>query len=179
GADLEGLHRPLMRFPHPHALAAVQVPPAQPAVTASTDHHLPTRAPGYGRDRSRMPCQGSHALPAVHLPYEEFPIFSASTRGQLPPIRAPGHTYNDPMMSRQPQKPRAIGGVPHIHRAIIAPADQLGPIRAPGHTTDAGRLRISNPAAGACCHVPHLHSSQIPTTSQQTSVGTPGHALED
>ena len=34
---LEGIHRPLMGFSHPHTFSALQVPPAQPAVTASTD----------------------------------------------------------------------------------------------------------------------------------------------
>src|SRR5256885_12375406 len=50
GAHLERLHRPLMRFSHPHALPAVHLPPAHPAVTASTDHQLSTGSPGQRRD---------------------------------------------------------------------------------------------------------------------------------
>src|SRR6266496_1876614 len=38
GTHLERLHHPLMRFLHPHALPALHIPPAQPAITASTHH---------------------------------------------------------------------------------------------------------------------------------------------
>src|SRR5216683_987814 len=37
GAHLEGLHRPLMRLLHSYALPALNLPPAQHAVTTSTD----------------------------------------------------------------------------------------------------------------------------------------------
>src|SRR5215470_12360418 len=37
GTDLEGLHLPLMGFSLPQARSALQVPPAQPAITPSTD----------------------------------------------------------------------------------------------------------------------------------------------
>src|SRR5712692_9375422 len=37
GTDLEGLHLPLMGFSHPQARSALQVPPAQPAITPSTE----------------------------------------------------------------------------------------------------------------------------------------------
>src|SRR5207253_1122084 len=58
GTHFERPHRSLMGFLHPHALQAVHLPPAQPAVTASTDHHHPRRpaAPHRGsrpRDGSR------------------------------------------------------------------------------------------------------------------------------
>src|SRR5947209_19226657 len=45
GTHLERLHRALMRLSHSDALPALQIPPAQPAVTTSTDHHLPTGDP--------------------------------------------------------------------------------------------------------------------------------------
>src|SRR6266566_9966925 len=113
---LERLHRPLMRFSLPHALPALHLPPAQPAVAASTDKPLPTRSPGHGRDYPRMPHQGAIAcppgrvaLPALHLPHEELPALSAAaSRGQPRPIGAPGHAYDDSMMPRQPQELRPI-----------------------------------------------------------------------
>src|SRR5437660_1107039 len=118
GTHLERLHRPLMRFLLPHALPAVHLPPAQPAVAASTDKPLPTGSPGHGRDCPRMPHQGAIAcipslpervpgrvaLPALHLPLEELPaLAAATTRGQPRSIGAPGHARDDSMMPRQPQ----------------------------------------------------------------------------
>src|SRR3989440_8214421 len=97
GTQLERLDGPLMRFSLPHALPAVHLPPAQPAVAASTDKPLPTRSPGHGRGYPRMPHQGAIAcitsppewvpgrvaLPALHLPHEEPPALSAAApRGQ-------------------------------------------------------------------------------------------------
>src|SRR5712692_12013716 len=38
GTHLERLHGPLMRLLHPHALPILDLPPAQHAITASTDH---------------------------------------------------------------------------------------------------------------------------------------------
>src|SRR5438046_521103 len=38
GTHLERLHHPPMRFLHPHALPTLHLPPAQPAITASTHH---------------------------------------------------------------------------------------------------------------------------------------------
>src|SRR5437868_4991344 len=46
GTHLERLDCPLMRLLHPHALPAVDLPPAQPPITASADQQLPTRSPG-------------------------------------------------------------------------------------------------------------------------------------
>src|SRR2546427_1781573 len=55
GTHLERLDGPLMRFSHPHALPALHLPPAQPAVTASTDQQLSTGSPGQRRDHPWMP----------------------------------------------------------------------------------------------------------------------------
>src|SRR5947209_18654349 len=123
--------------------------------------------------------QGSHTLPAVRLPHEALPTLSAATTGGQPhPIGAPSHVVHWALMSRQPLL-RAIPGVPHIHVAIIAPADQPRPIRTPGHTRDSGQLRVSNPAAAACGHIPHLYSLLIAPTSKAAPVGTPVYDRED
>src|SRR5215469_13915427 len=108
GVHLERMHRPLMRLSYPHAVPAVNLPPAQSAVTASTDKPFPTRDPGHRKGHSGMPRQGLHPLPAVRLPHEEFPTLSATTsRGQSPPIGAPGHVHDDPAVSRQSSQQRA------------------------------------------------------------------------
>src|SRR5712692_4130689 len=61
GTHLERLDRPLMSFSHPHALPALPLPPAHPAVTTSTEHQLSTRSPGQRRDHPGMPRQGAIA----------------------------------------------------------------------------------------------------------------------
>src|SRR5438270_3711920 len=62
GTHLERLHRALMclsipvpQTGFPYTLATLHLPPAQPTVTASTDHHLPTGNPAQCRDYPRMP----------------------------------------------------------------------------------------------------------------------------
>src|SRR2546421_1744667 len=121
GTHLERLHRALVRLSHPHTLATLHLPPAQPAVTASTDHHLPTGNPAQHRDHSRMPFKGMHALPTVHIPYEQLSALSpAATRGQPPPIGAPGHTHHGSLMSRQLPLQRASGRLPHIATEEVA-----------------------------------------------------------
>src|SRR6266550_6210683 len=97
-----------MRFSHPHALPALHLPPAQPPVTASTDHQLSTGSPAQRRDHPRMPRKGVHALPAVGIPHEELPALSlplaTTTGGQPPPVGAPDHAPDGPAMSREPQE---------------------------------------------------------------------------
>src|SRR6266480_4476236 len=73
GTHLERVHRPLMRLLHPYAMPAVNLPPAQHAITASTDQQLPTRTPGHCSGCPGMPRQGSHTFPALRLPHEELP----------------------------------------------------------------------------------------------------------
>src|SRR5207302_8507798 len=126
----ERMHRSLMSFLHPYTFSAVQVPPAQPAVTASTDQQLPTWDPAQRRDHPRMPHKGMYTLSAVAIPHEQLPAVSlpltAATRGQPGAIGTPGHTHDGPLMPRQRLEQPAIGGVPHIDVAIIAPGDQAG-----------------------------------------------------
>src|SRR5258708_11110259 len=46
GADLESLHLPMMACSLPHARSARQDPPAQPAITSSTDEPISYPMPG-------------------------------------------------------------------------------------------------------------------------------------
>jgi hypothetical protein len=55
GTSLERLHSDLMRLLHPHTLATLHLPPAQPAVTASTNELLSTWSTGLGTDEGRLP----------------------------------------------------------------------------------------------------------------------------
>src|SRR2546429_2147002 len=103
GAHLEGLHRPLMGFSIPQARSALQVPPAQPAITASTEQQIPDRMPGDGIEHTRQPLQGGQALPTVGIPHEELPALSATTTGgQPPPVGTPDHAPDGPVMFREP-----------------------------------------------------------------------------
>ncbi len=82
-------------------------------------------------------------------------------------------------MPRQPLEQCAIRSVPHIHVAIIAPADQPRPGRTPGHATDPGREPIAHPARGVHHPIPHQHTLQNSSAGQALPVRTPGHAEED
>ena len=79
GTDLERLHGPLMGFSHPDALPVLQIPPAQPAVTASTDEPIPHWIPGNCRDYLHKSLQGVEALLTVRLPDEDLSTASAPT----------------------------------------------------------------------------------------------------
>src|SRR3989440_8046989 len=110
GTHFERPHRSLMGLLHQHALAARHLPPAQPAVTASTDQHLPTWDPAQRRDHPRMLHKGMHRLSAVGsaagIPHEQIPAISlplaAATRGKPGAIGAPGHARDASLMPRQP-----------------------------------------------------------------------------
>src|SRR5260370_37924545 len=126
GTDLERLYDPLMRFSHPHARAARQVPPAQSTVTASTDQQLPDRVPGDGIDRPHQPLQGGQALPAAGIPHDELPaVLAATPGGQLRAIGAPGHpTEPDGQLPPDPAK-SACSHLPHQHATAQGGADHL------------------------------------------------------
>src|SRR3954471_5773261 len=107
GTSPERTDRPMVRLSHPHALPAVNLPPAQQAVTASTEQQLLARTPGHRRDHPRMPHQGSItcppgrvALPALDIPHKQLSALSAApTRGQPHPIGVPRHPCDAPVMS--------------------------------------------------------------------------------
>jgi hypothetical protein len=139
-----------MRLSHPHTLSTLQIPPAQPAVTASTDQQIPTGNPAQRRDHPRMPFKGMHWLSTVRIPHEEFSALSpAATRGQPPPIGAPGHTHHDSLMSHQLLLQRASGRLSQRDGAVITPAGEERAIRAPGYAPEPGRVRTICPAQGA------------------------------
>src|SRR6266513_2349129 len=144
GAHLECMHRALMGFSHLYALPAVNIPPAQHSVTASTDELLPTWTPGHCKGHPRMLRQGSHPLPAVRLPHEQFPALSlplaATSRGQPPPIGAPGHAPDSPRVSRERLTQASGGDVPQLDRAIPAPAGKQAAIRSKGQSHHPVRM---------------------------------------
>src|SRR6266571_3545398 len=124
GTHFDRVYCPLMRLSHSQALPAGNLPPAQPAVTAPTDQHLPTRVPGHSRGCSGMSRQSAHPFPALRLPHEEMSAFSPTTSGCQPvSVRAPGHAHDGLKVSHQPSYQRAIAGIPHIDEAITASAD--------------------------------------------------------
>src|SRR5258708_13114055 len=103
GTDLEGLHRPLMGFSHPYALPAVNIPPAQSAITASTEQPCPTRVPGQGIYASARLVQGVQARSRGRIPDEDFPLAQPPTPAAQPrPIAAPSHPPPPPPMPPHP-----------------------------------------------------------------------------
>src|SRR5438046_6888425 len=90
GTDLECMHRALMGFSHPYALPAMNIPPAQPAITASTEQPCPTRIPGQRIHASARLVQGVQARSRGRIPEEDFPLAQAPTpTGQPRSIGAP------------------------------------------------------------------------------------------
>src|SRR6266568_1004821 len=136
-----------MRFLHSQALPTLHLPPAQPAITASTHHQPTARSPAQRRDRPRMSYrQGLHALPGVGIPDEDLPtVVAAARRGQPRAIEAPGHTHDDPVMARQLEQQRASPGIPHKDVVIIAHANQPRAITTPGYVTDQACLPAIHP----------------------------------
>src|SRR2546426_7802359 len=104
GTDLEGLHRPLMGFSHPYALPAVNIPPAQSAITASTEQPCPTRVPGQRIYASARLVQGVQARSRGRIPDEDFPLAQAPT-----PAGQPSHRGSMPRSSRPRDAPPAVG----------------------------------------------------------------------
>src|SRR6266436_7699732 len=182
GTDLEGLHLPLMGFSHPQARSALQVPPAQPAITPSTEQPIPDRMPGDCIEHTRQPLQGREALPTAGIPHEELPALSlplaTTTGGQPPPVGTPGYAPDGPVMTREAQELRALGDLPPRDVAIFPTADQARAIRAPGHAPDPGGVRLSDPTLGAGGHIPHAHPLQQGAAGQKLPVWTPGHPEE-
>src|SRR5438445_10315928 len=171
-----------MGFSHPQARSALQVPPAQPAITPSTEQPIPDRMPGDCIEHTRQSLQGGQALPTVGIPREELPALSlplaTTTGGQPPPVGTPDHAPDGPVMSREAQELRALGGLPHRDVPIFPTADQARAIRAPGHAPDPGGVRLSDPTLGAGGHIPHSHTLQHGAAGQKLPVWTPGHPEE-
>src|SRR5258708_20063114 len=118
GTHLERLDCPLVRPARVHALSALDVPPAEHAVAATTDQHRAGRTPGerihdlaqFAQRVQEFSTVGS----AAGTPDEELSTASTSaTTGQARPIRAPGHAHDHATMPLQPAKLRSLGALPH------------------------------------------------------------------
>ena len=95
GTHLERMHCALMVLLYPHTLSIRHLPPAQPAINASTDKPLPARNPTQRNDHPWMPRQGAHSLSALRIPQEQLltislPLASGAC-GKLRAIQAPSH----------------------------------------------------------------------------------------
>src|SRR5450432_257593 len=77
--DFECIHDSLMRLLHPHACTAGNLPPAQLAITTSTDEHLSIWTPGDCIDQRRMSNHDAHSFSTRRVPYEQFPALSPTT----------------------------------------------------------------------------------------------------
>ncbi len=114
GTAPERADRPLMGFLHLHALPARHLPPAQPAVTASTDKPLPARSPG------------AHALPAVGIPHEHLPGVSlplaAAARETASAFSVPQLDAAIPARAGQSAAARGKGQSPHH---VAMPGERL------------------------------------------------------
>src|SRR2546429_8022275 len=142
GTHLEGLHRPLVSLLLPHTLATLHLPPAQPAIAAATEQPLSARLPGHGRGFAGMRPQSSNTRSSLHIPHQQL---RAACTGQPGALGTEGYAVDGPLMPLHSVEQRAIRGVPHIHIAIISPADQAGAIGAEGQATDKEGQLPPNP----------------------------------
>src|SRR5438105_12487158 len=131
--------RPLMGHAYPHALPTLQVPPAQPAITAATQQLCSGQTPGQRVHEGVWFAQAIEAFPTAHIPDEEFPLATApAPTGQPRAIGAPCHAQDHATMPLQRSSKSAVGSPPQAHAAIIAATGQMRPVRTPLHTTDPG-----------------------------------------
>ena len=121
---LERMHCALKVLLYPHTLSIRHLPPAQPAINASTDKPLLARNPTQRNLPSLdAPPRCTLALSSTH-PTEQLltislPLASGAC-GQLRAIRTPGHNSVGSMMPRQWHHLRATRGIPNVYIAIIA-----------------------------------------------------------
>src|SRR5258708_34556510 len=114
GTHLERLDCPLVRPARVHALSALDVPPAEHAVAATTDQHRAGRTPGerihdlaqFAQRVQEFSTVGS----AAGTPAEDLSTASTSaTTGQARPIRPPVHAHDHATVPFHPAKLRALG----------------------------------------------------------------------
>src|SRR5256885_4623888 len=166
-----------------HALPALDIPPAEHAVTAPTDQHRAGRTPHQRIHDLAQLTQSVEGFctvgSAAGIPDEELSTASTSaTTGQARPIRAPGHAHDHATMPLQAGLLRAGGGLPQDDAAIIAATCQARSVWTPRHPTDRGWLPTANPPAGARAHFPHLHLLLIAPSGQKPAIWAPLYAEE-
>ena len=168
-----------MCLAHPHAPAALHIPPAQIAVTAAADKHILARTPGHRRDDPRWFCKGTYMLPALDIPDEQFPSLSATTsRSESCASRAPGHARNHTVMSRQPLQSACRQRHPThtpCHHHPRQPA-----VCRPDSRPRADRSLEQRvvPAMAGRCHIEHFCPKPIRTGGQPLTIRTPRQSEE-
>jgi hypothetical protein len=87
-----------------------------------------------------------HRLSTVRIPHEEFSALSAAaTRGQPPPIPAPGYAPEPgPVGTNRPPQ-GACGHIPHLHATLIGAAGQQLYVWTPRHTIEDGISEVGVP----------------------------------
>src|SRR4051794_18101743 len=108
------------------------------------------------------------ALPGLRVPYEQLTTSLATARrSEVISIGVPYDARDCALVSRQPVKQRALGGVPHIDDPIGASTSDQSCVRAPCYVADPGWEGLLGP--------PILARRQVPY--QQTMVVCPGSKL--
>src|SRR2546421_3320417 len=132
-----------------HAPPALDIPPAEHTVAATTDQHRAGRTPGERIHDLAQFAQRVQEFSAAGTPDEELSTASTSaTTGQARPIRAPGQAHDHATMPLQAGLLRAGGGLPQDDAAIVAATCQARSVWTPRHPMDRGWLPTANPPAG-------------------------------
>jgi hypothetical protein len=98
-----------------------------------------------------IPPQRLQRLAALEVPEPDDPVIAAT--GESASIGAPGHVHDSSKVSRQSSQQRAVGGVPHIHEAIIASTHYLRSIRAPVEVEEGGCVAPNHAKALSTFHI--------------------------
>src|SRR6266545_1540242 len=157
-------------------LAAFQVPERDGPVVSAAGKREAIGACPQRLHRALVRQAHLHAFPALNIPPAQHSITVTTDERRAGWI--PGHCIHDSRMPLQPDKLRAIGGLPEDDAAIVAATGQPPPIRAPRHATDGGWLPMTNPPASACAHFPYLHLLLVTSGRQKRSIWTPLYAEE-
>src|SRR5713226_5439095 len=149
-----------------HALSALDVPPAEHAVAATTDQHHAGRTP---RERIHDLAQFAQRVQelspvgsAAGTPDEELSTASTSaTTGQVRSIWTPRHTADRGWLPTAHPPANACVHFPHLHLLLIAPTGQKPAIWTPLYAEEGG-VEVVGAAQGLhngfCGRVPHLNS---------------------
>src|SRR6266571_3732572 len=129
GTHLERLDGPLMRFSHPHALPAVDIPheelPALFATTTGGQPH-PIGAPGHARDGPVMPHQPQELQAIRGVPQVDVAIIAPADHPRA--IGAPGHATDPGCVGLPDPTAAACCYIPHLHSTLRGAAGQQLPV---------------------------------------------------